>query len=159
MQKEINQIINLDGIKIEVEAADLDKDGKTGGIEKIQQTFDEGIQPVIQPTELGDTLKELNQDHLEPNTRMSGIDLRTRLHHAEISSILALDALVSLGILPTKCLAFTRQKKRLAVSIEGKGRDDIVNIVAGKRDQDARMGMMGGIKEGFKSFMGMGMNK
>lgn len=158
-QQKIKQIINLDGIKMQVEAADLDKDGVTGGVEKIQQTYDEGIQPVIQPTELGDTLKELNQDNLEPNTRMSGIDLRTRLHHAEIASVLALDALVSLGVLPTKCLAFTRQKKRLAVSIEGKGREDIVNIVAGKRDQDARMGMMGGMKEGFKSFMGVGGQK
>lgn len=153
---QVNQVINLDGIKMQVEAADLDGDGKTGGVEKIQQTYDEGIQPVVQPTELGDSLNQLNLDNLETNTRMSGIDLRTRLHHAEIASVLALDALVSLGVLPTKCLAFTRQKKRLAVSIEGKGREDIVNIVAGKRDQDARMGMMGGMKEGFKSFMGAG---
>ena len=151
----IKRIINLDGIKMELEPADLDKDGVTGEVETIRQSYEQGVTPVIQPTELGDTLKELNQDNLEPNTRMSGIDLRTRLHHAEIGSVLALDALVSLGVLPTKCLAFTRQKKRLAVSIEGKGRDDIVNIVAGKREQDARMGFMGGMMDRTKNFMGM----
>lgn len=156
---EPKQIINIDGIKMELEAADLDQDGITGGVEKIQQSFGEGVTPIIQPTELGDTLKELNQDTLEPNTRMSGIDLRTRLHYAEIGSVLALDALVSLGILPTKCLAFTRQKKRLAVSIDGKGREDIVNIVAGKREQDARTGFMGGMGDKFKNFMGVGGQK
>lgn len=155
----MNQIIIIDGVKLQVMAADLDGDGVTGGIEKVQQQIvDAGIQPIQQPTELGDTLKELNKDEIEPNTRMSGIDLRSRLHTFEISSVLALDALVSLGILPTKCLAFTRQKKRLSVSLDGKGRDDVVNIVAGKREQDAKAGFMGGFADKMKGFAGMGGN-
>ncbi len=149
-------IISIDGVRLEVQPPDLDGDGKIGGVEKITQNIDAGLQPITQPTELGDTLKELNKDAIEENTRMSGIDLRSRLHKFEISSVLALDALVSLGILPTKCLAFTRQKKRLSVSLEGKGRDDIVNIVAGKREQDAKTGMFGGMGDRFKSFIGGG---
>ena len=156
----MRQIISLDGIKMEVEPADLDEldSNDTDDIEgsQVSQSYGQGVTPIIQPTELGETLKELNKDALEINTRMSGIDLRTRLHHAEISSVLALDALVSLGVLPTKCLAFTRQKKRLAVSIDGKGRDDIVNIVAGKREQDAKTGFMGGAMDKMKNFMGGG---
>jgi len=148
------EIIVLDGVKIELEAADLDQDGITGGVEKVKQTFDPGIQTIVQPTELGDTLKELNKDDLEEVSRMSGIDMRARLKEFEVSSVLALDALVSLGVLPTECLAFTRQKKRLSVSIEGKGRQEIVELVAGKRDLDAKAGM--GFMDKGKNFMGLG---
>jgi hypothetical protein len=95
---------------------------------------------IIQPTELGETLKELNKDELEFNTRMSGIDMRARLNSYEIMTVLALDALVGLGFLPTKCLAFTRQKKRLSVSLRGLGREDIVRIVSGKNETDAKKG-------------------
>ncbi|MDX1371825.1 MAG: hypothetical protein R3321_05110 [Nitrososphaeraceae archaeon] len=42
------------------------------------------IQPAItniqQQTELGDSLKQLNDDSIEKQSRMSGIDLRARLH-------------------------------------------------------------------------------
>ena len=148
------EVIILDGVKMQVEAADLDMDGVTGGIENIQQKFDPGITTIQQPTELGDTLKELNKDDIEATSRMSGIDMRARLAPFEVQSVLALDALVSLGILPTKCLAFTRQKKRLSVSLQGLGRKEIVDIVAGKREQDAKMGM-GGMGDRFKNFMGM----
>ncbi len=149
------EVIILDGIKMQVEAADLDMDGVTGGVENIKQQIDQGITTIQQPTELGDTLKELNKDELEPTSRMSGIDMRARLAPFEVQSVLALDALVSLGILPTKCLAFTRQKKRLSVSLQGLGRKEIVDIVGGKREQDAKMGGMGGMGDRFKNFMGV----
>lgn len=148
-------IINIDGVKVEVDSQeDTDKNNPNF----IPNSA--GITPINQPTELGDTLKELNKDTIETetNNRMSGIDMRARLHPLEISSVLALDALVALGILPTSCLAFSRQKKRLSVSLDGKGRDDIVNIVSGKRELDAKMGM-GGMMDKAKSFMGMGQSE
>ena len=117
-------------------------------------TGDSGVQNIVQPTEMGDTLKELNKDNLEPNTRMSGIDLRSRLHYAEVPSILAVDTLVALKFLPTSVLSLTRQKKRLSVSIDGKGRDDIVNIVAGKREQEQKA--LSGFMDRGKNFMGGG---
>ena len=145
----------LDGIRIKVLAADLDRDGITGGTELVRQHFDNGLTPINQSTELGDSLKELNLDILEPNTRMSSIDMRAKLHPLELSSILALDTLVSLGICPHKCLLFTRQKKRLSVSEDGKGRDQIVEIVGGKKEQDVRSGF-GGAMDRFKTNIGMG---
>lgn len=147
----MKEVIKIDGIKIEITPADLDQDGETGGTETIPQVVGKDVTPIFQPSEMGDTLKELNRDDIEYPTRMSGIDLRARLHHAEVGSVLALDALVSLGILPTKCLAFTRQKKRLSVSIDGKGRNDIVNIVAGKKEQDAKIS---GFTARVRNFMG-----
>jgi len=66
-------------------------------------------------------------------TGMSNIDMRSRLHYSEISSLLAIDTLVAFAFLPHKCLRMTRQKKRLSVSLKGKGREEIVDLVAGKR--------------------------
>lgn len=130
-------IVALDGIRFKVEAPDIDQDGQTSGIERVtQRTGEAGIAQVVNSSELGDTLKELNLDTTEEGTRMSAIDMRSNLHPFEINSVLAVDALVALGFLQTKCLAFTRQKKRLSVSLNARGREDIVRIVQGKREHD-----------------------
>lgn len=150
----MNEIITLDGVKTRLQSGDLNRDGISGGVEVIQQTFDQGIQPVIQPTELGDTLKELNRDELEPGTRMTEMDMKARLHSTEIMFINMFDSLVMLGVLPTQCLAVTRQKKRLSVSVNGLGRREFVEVVAGKKDQDAKLSG-GGIGSSIKGFMGM----
>lgn len=92
---------------------------------------------VVQTTELGDSLKELNMDVIQKGTRMSGIDMRANLHYAEIASVLGVDTLVAFKFLPINALQFTRQKKRLSVSLDGRGRQQIVEIVAGKQAQDA----------------------
>jgi len=149
-------IIRLDGIAMRLTQPDLDGDGKTAGdIEHVQHRMPSGTTNIVQPTELGESLKHLNDDSIEGETRMSGIDMRSRLHPVEVSSILALDALVSLRVLPTRCLAFTRQKKRLSVSIGGKGRQEMVEVVAGKREQDAKMAG-GGFFDKIKTGLGMG---
>ena len=121
--------------------------------EKVQEVqaynSDNGITDIKETTELGEALKELNDDNIQPNTRMSGIDMRSRLHFMEVSSILAVDSLVSFKLLPINCLSFTRQKKRLAVSLAGKGRDDIVGIVRGEREKNQAdssiMGKLGSV--------------
>ncbi len=132
-------VVQLDGIKFKVEPPDIDKDGQTGGVETVtQRTGDAGVSHVVNTSELGDTLKELNSDEMDAQGRVSGIDLRSNLHPFEVNSVLALDTLVALGFLQTKCLAFTRQKKRLAVSLNARGREDIVRIVQGKREHDEK---------------------
>lgn len=97
-----------------------------------------GERDVVEPTELGEALKHLNLDDIQPGTRMSGIDMRANLHPIELSAVLAVDTLVSLRFLPIDTLILTRQKKRLSVSLQGKGRNDIVAVVAGKREQEAQ---------------------
>jgi len=127
--------INLDGVRFENEYLTTSTNENQIFRERYLNPAERNI---IQPTELGETLKELNKDALELNTRMSGIDMRARLNSYEIMTVLALDALVALGFLPTKCLAFTRQKKRLSVSLGGLGREDIVRIVGGKTEVDSK---------------------
>jgi len=150
-------IIYLDGIPVELINPDLDNDGIVGGVEKITQRTPVGVQPINTPTELGESLKELNEDHLDKSTNMSGIDMRARLGDLEIPPVLALDSLVSMNVLPNSCLPLTRSKKRLSVSLSGKGREEIVEIVGGKREHEAKSGF-GGMIEGIKNKFGGGIN-
>lgn len=108
------------------------------------------ITEVNESTELGESLRELNKDTIGDNNQ-SAIDLRCRLRDFEISSILTLDALVGFRFLAPGCLSFTRQKKRLSVSEKGKGREEIRDMVCGKRDNDlkASEGIGGKLKKMF----------
>jgi len=147
-----NNIVILDGQKIQLLKDDLNKDGKISEVEILSR--DDYSKTLIQePTELGESLKELNFDGIEKDTRMSGIDMRARLHYIEVPAILAIDTLVSFSFLPISCLAFTRQKKRLSVSINGQGRQEIVELVAGKKEHEERKGMMG-VGERLKNALG-----
>lgn len=104
---------------------------------------------IIQPTELGEVVKELNSDNIDPLTKMSSIDMKSRLHNIEISQITAVDFLVSVGFLPITTLGLTRSLKRLRISEEGKGRSDVVAIVAGKTQNDIQKSTMTAkVKEG-----------
>lgn len=153
--KQHTNIVVLDGIKIDIAPPDLDGDGQVGGVETVTQSYDGGITPVVQPTEMGETLQQLNLDEIQLDTRMSGIDLRARLHPMTIPFYGALDSLVGFRIAPQQCLAFTRQMKRLSVSIKGLGRKEIVDLVGGKKEQDAKAGM-GGFGDKMKGFFGGG---
>ena len=146
-------IVNLDGIKMKSEPRDLDGDGITGGVETIRDN--QGITSIQQQTELGETLRELNKDEIEVHTGMSGIDLKSRLHYIEVASILAMDSLVALKVLPTRLIAFTRQKKRLAVSLDGKGRQEMVDVVGRKQEQDKAKSQGGGFGNAVKNFVGL----
>lgn len=97
-------------------------------------TVDSGIHNVEEPSELAEVVRELNDDRIREDMQMSDIDMKSRLHSIEVPQILAVDSLVSLNFLPPSCLPFTRQKKRLSVSLNGEGRNDIIKIVAGKRE-------------------------
>jgi len=140
-------IIRLDGIPIRLENPDLDKDGKTGGVETLQRFNQSGISDIVQPTELGEAMKDMNNDEIEPGTRMSKIDMRTRLHVMEINSLWAVDSLVALKFLPTSCLPITRQRKRLLVSLGGEGRREAVRVIAGEREKQAGQGFFSGMKD------------
>jgi len=150
-------MVILDGIRLQVLAADLDGDGITGEIETVQHRVDQGIIPVNQPTELGESLVNLNEDEVDPRTRMSGIDLRARIHPSVMPYFGAMDALVRFGVMPRRCSDFTRQMKRLTVSERGLGRQEIVDVVSGKQEQDARKAG-GGFGERMKGLFGMGNN-
>src|SRR4030067_1827447 len=101
-RKEIVSIINLDGSRVRVQPIDIDHDGDTKDVADVTVSRDSGLQNIVQPTELGETLKELNRDEIEAHTGMSGIDMKSRLHYIEVENILAMDTLVALRVLPSR---------------------------------------------------------
>jgi len=82
-----DMIIIMDGVPTKLVAPDLDKDGVVGGVEDITQQVGPQIISQTNPSELGDTLKELNRDDLDPNTKMSGIDMRSIIHPMDITNL------------------------------------------------------------------------
>jgi len=91
--------------------------------------------PLVQETELGSVVKFMNEDSIEKDSSLSSIDPKTRLKEVEISSIVCHDVVIALGALPTECAVTTRSKKRLAVSLDGQGRKEIVEMVRGEKER------------------------
>ena len=110
----------LDGIRYKEKEREKAVIGKTS-----DETPERNETNINMPVELAETLKELNDDSTEYGTRMSKIDLKARLSMVETSAILAYNTLVQLKFLPKDTLFLTRQRKRLSVSEEGKGREEI----------------------------------
>ena len=100
-------------------------------------------------TELGQVMDNLDNDVLDSATGMSKIDFNARLNDMEISSIMIIDELIRLSILPDD-IGLTRQKKRLSVSQDGKGREEKVRIVQGDREMKSGGGMLGKFGDMFR---------
>jgi len=132
----------VDGRRIKVESnVELDVgESMTNVSPQLGGQGQQGMIDVKEPSELGEVLKQLNDDSPTGDTSMSGIDMRSRLKAFEIPPLMAVDVMVALKFLPRECLGLTRQKKRLAVSLDGLGRDDIVKIVNGEREQEQKKG-------------------
>jgi hypothetical protein len=152
MINEQKKVYRIDGQVYQLRATDKDNDGEAD-FDQPEMLEDQGIQPIQQPTETGETIRELNEDKLDKKTRMSSIDMRSRLHPFQISSMTTFDSLISMKFLPRDCSAITRQIKRLSVSIEGKGRQEIVQITGGLKEHEEKKGM-GGMLGGIKDWLG-----
>lgn len=131
----MKEIIILNGHQ--TKTPDLENDEVNGELEESLQSPSSRMSAIIQPSELADTLKELMRDELDPNTKMSGIDMRSIIHPLDVPNIASFDSLVWLDFLPVKCLSVTRKLLRLSVSQHGKGLDHMVNVATGKRNHDA----------------------
>lgn len=138
-------VINLDGVRIQVLPPDIDKDGKTGGIEKIQRSVgDDDVHYMKQSSELGDSLDIAFSDKFNPQELVSDVDLKANLHPVQIPYLAIFDSLCRMSFLNSKGLGLSRQIKRLSVSEKSKsmgvGRKNIVDMVTGKREFDRDTG-------------------
>jgi len=125
---------------------------------KLNNEFKSHDTGIINPTEISElqgALQELNNDEIDDRTGLSKIDMRTILHPIEISSILVIDILVQLEMLPQSILPLTMQKKRLNVSQSGTGRNQHVSIVQGRREHEQMTGSLG-VGTRLKNFFGGG---
>lgn len=97
-------------------------------------------------SELAQVFDSLDSDDFTKNKNISNIDFNSRLSQTEIHGCLQMDELQRMGLLPAN-LSLSRQKKRLAVSLDGKGRQEKVQIVVGEREN--RNGANAGIMSKF----------
>lgn len=105
-------------------------------------------QPIHEVTELGEVMRNLDDDIQDRITKMSNIDFNTRLTADEINNIMIIDELTRLGILPDN-IGLTRQKKRLSVSLKGEGRKEKVAIVQGEREHKTKHSALDKVKSLF----------
>lgn len=139
--KEPQPIIELDGTKIAFAPLDLDGDGFIGDVELLPRGSGEGnVSFIQQKSDLAQSLEILDDDSIDPQTRMSNIDMNAHLAYVEKNALGVIDFLVSVGFLPDQSLALTRQMKRLSVSVGGRGREQKVAMVTGDRAHAERAG-------------------
>ena len=100
---------------------------------------------VNEVSDIAESLKELNKDEINEK-QLSAIDLRCRIESSELSGILTIDTLIGFRVLPAECQNFTLRKKRLSVSLNGKGRDEIVQMVIGDVKKKQQQGFGGKLK-------------
>lgn len=138
-------IINVDGKKYPFK--DIKKQI---GKDQVAQFADyrDSEMDIKEPTESGEMLKVLNEDVIESHTRMSGIDMKANLSDYELTTVLAMDSLVGMGVLPSLCLALTRSKKRLSRSRLGFGSEQMVRMINGHNDNKEGKGFMDRFKAG-----------
>jgi len=97
-------------------------------------------QQIIQESsDISEVIKELNNDKLDSDS-FSSIDTKTRLTTIDISKIVTIDGLVALRFLPKEVSVITRSKKRLAVSLNGEGRKEIVQVANGLIEETQNRG-------------------
>lgn len=141
----------MDGIDVEIQPADLDRDGVTGGLEKVPQKMNDNITTINQPTEVGEVMKTMFPQENQDNTKMLG-----NIGSNEETYILAFLILSKMGISGSKSRDIVLEKLMLSVSRQARGRDDGRDIMVGKRENDQKMGGMARMGEGVKGFFGMG---
>jgi len=108
-------------------------------LEEITEDLHKQEHIFTEQTELGAVMENLDRDTIDKNTQMSSIDVNTRLTDEEIKACVVFDELRRKKIIPEEC-QITRQLKRLKISLNGKGREEKVQIVSSDREQKSGTG-------------------
>lgn len=127
----MRQIYSVNGIRVKLEAPDLDGDGKVGGVEKIQRKFDNAQMDVKETTELKDVM-----DTVFPKRSEGRINMLGNLDKFETANIFKLRSLVNARFLPVFCDNVSNEYLEISVSKEARGRDDARDITIGKLERE-----------------------
>ncbi len=146
-------VVEVDGVPMKLIPPDLDGDGIVGEVEDVHKPVPQDIIPTKETSELGDVMEKAFEDKLNPETNTSSMDMLANIKTEEEVYIFVINALVSLDFFPTDILSATRQKLRLSVSRDARGRNDIRDISVGKKQFDATTGSKLG------NFLGMNRDK
>lgn len=140
--------IEIEGKVIDMD--DLDNEDSQPPQSNLPQSMS-GERNISQPTEVGEVMRTMFPEENMNNTKMLG-----NINPTEETYILAFLILNKLKVTPTTSRDIVLEKLLLSVSRNARGRDDGRDIMVGKREQDIKLGGMGRMGEGIKSFFGMG---
>lgn len=124
-------IYELNGIKVKLQAIDLDGDGITGSIENVKQVKSSNDWvSVKETTELGEALSHQNKD--EENTKgMNSVDFISRINSIQHASMSAVTYIARAHVISMESRDLIVDLMRKAVSLDGKGRQEFVAVVTG----------------------------
>lgn len=103
---------------------------------------------LTEKSELAQAFEHLDNDSFSPDRKTSAIDANTRLSSRKMSAVLKVDALQRLGIIPDD-FTLVHQLKRLAISLDGKGREEKVRMAIADRETKQGTAGWNGIKRLF----------
>lgn len=126
--------------KVEMEAEDFDRDGKTGGREVLKGISNKNIIDLHEKSELGEVLSAQTNDE-ENNEKMSKVDFISNLNEFHIAPVTAFEYVASAEIISRDSLVLTRRLKRNLTSVNGFRSKQMVEVAVGKRDADIKRGM------------------
>lgn len=127
-------VVCIDGVRMKLKPVDADGDGITGEVEDVP-SHGSGIMQVQDTTELGQALDHQNKDHID-KTGFSSSDYNARINSFQFSPLVAVDMIATMKVISNRSRDVVRHIMRKSVSVEGKGREEFVDVVVGKMKAD-----------------------
>lgn len=127
----------IDSIPVRLESVDIDRDGRSDETETIKSHKEQGVLQFKESSELGEALEQQNRD-IENQQRLSSVDFLSRLNPYSVSPVSAVEFISANGVISRDARLITRIFKRNIVSDGGKGRQEFVDVVVGKKESDIR---------------------
>lgn len=133
-------IYKIDGIRMQLAQPDVDGDGNAGGIEKIESHRDMGVVNFQDKSELGEALEHQNKD-TENERGMSSVDFISRINEIQHGSMSAVTYLARAHVISQTARDLVTDLMRKSVSLQGKGREEFVQVVVGNTVKKQQQGM------------------
>ena len=129
-------IYKVGSTRIELINPDLDGDGETGGIEKVQMKGFDDMIPASQKSETAEASEILNSDKLEGDSRLSSMDFMSNIPRSEYDAMTKVDVLIAMKFLSSSASWINRVRMRKSKSIDGQGIDKFVQLHTGMREAE-----------------------
>lgn len=129
-------IFKIDNMRMRIQNVDLDGDGVTGGVENVP-SVSSNVHYMKDTTELGEALEHQNKDTADERG-FNSVDFSARINNFQYAPLVAVDMVATMKVISSKSRDVVRHIMRKSVSLEGKGREEFVNVVTGKHDNDIR---------------------
>jgi len=130
----------MDGVRVKLIPFDIDGDGVAGEVESISTHKEQGVIDIRERSELGEALEYQNKD-ITDSSKLSSVDFVSRISPFQLSALVAVDTIASMGVISKDAKTVVRNLMRKSVSIDGKGRQEFVDVVVGKKEFEIRKGM------------------